>query len=269
MIKREVKTRGFSIIANKALRDEYLSWKARGILAYLLTMPDDWMIYITDLVKRGKDGKASVQSGIKELMDAGYITREKKKKADGTFDGWEYTVFEMRITDGGNTDSRKSADGKSATTKYLNKLNTNNNQTTNKNKEGSENAARSSNQPKKEKAPPKDSGRTPPMKRMAEIFDKYHEKYYPDAPKFGWSGKHLKGLKMIYQALHEKNKEASRDELLDAWEFMLSSLPKVDPWYVENAFEPMKLYSQLESILMKMSKKRAESYRSEYSEMFD
>lgn len=84
----------FVQIDKGVVNDERLSWKARGMLAYLLSKPDDWTVRITDLVRRAPDGEAAVRSGMQELIDAGYITVKQEHKKDGTWAPTEYTVYE-------------------------------------------------------------------------------------------------------------------------------------------------------------------------------
>lgn len=81
-----------------SLQDKTLSWKAKGILSYMLSMPDDWTFYIDELIKHSTDGKASFRSGFKELQDKGYVTRIRKRNEKGTFD-WETIVHERPCTD--------------------------------------------------------------------------------------------------------------------------------------------------------------------------
>ncbi len=50
--------------------DDRLSWKATAILAYLLAKPDGWEIRVADLIKRKQDGRDSVRSGLRELIQA-------------------------------------------------------------------------------------------------------------------------------------------------------------------------------------------------------
>ncbi|MGR5875594.1 hypothetical protein ACT7DH_27750 [Bacillus pacificus] len=38
-VKKDV---NYSVIHNTPLRDEKLSWRAKGLLAYMLSLPDDW-----------------------------------------------------------------------------------------------------------------------------------------------------------------------------------------------------------------------------------
>lgn len=76
------------------LSDNKVSFKAKGILAYILSKPDGWTIRVNDLVKRSADGKAAIGSGIDELMLHGYIFKYQDRKEDGTFGEWVYEVYE-------------------------------------------------------------------------------------------------------------------------------------------------------------------------------
>lgn len=67
-------------IHKAALADGALSFKARGILAYLLALPDGTEISPEKIIRSGTDGERAVKSGIKELQDAGYLL--------STADGW-------------------------------------------------------------------------------------------------------------------------------------------------------------------------------------
>lgn len=75
--------RGFTILDNLTLRDPRLSWKARGLLAYLLSMPDNWRTNADHLVHCGPDGRDSVRAGLRELEAAGYLERRKVRDANG------------------------------------------------------------------------------------------------------------------------------------------------------------------------------------------
>ena len=76
------------------MEDPRLSWKARGLLAYLLTKPDNWQVHVAQLVGDGPDGTHSVRLGLIELEQAGYITRHKNRSVGGSFNGWEVEVHE-------------------------------------------------------------------------------------------------------------------------------------------------------------------------------
>lgn len=94
MIVRLKKRENPYVVIDKAiLCDEKLSWKARGLAAYLLSKPDDWSINERHLATCGPDGAAAVRSGLKELEQAGYLKRDRKRAEDGTF-AWEATLYE-------------------------------------------------------------------------------------------------------------------------------------------------------------------------------
>ena len=57
------------------LEDSRLSYKAKGILAYLLSKPDNWKVIVGNLVNYSADGKASVYAGLKELKECGYYEK--------------------------------------------------------------------------------------------------------------------------------------------------------------------------------------------------
>jgi len=103
---RVIKNRDFVTINKTALHDTNLSWKAKGLHAYMLSMPDDWTFYNDELVKHAKDGKDSLKSALKELKEAGYVVRRRVKNQEtGKFDGWETIVYEIPTDE--NTDDRK------------------------------------------------------------------------------------------------------------------------------------------------------------------
>lgn len=74
-------------------RDSRLSYKARGILAYLLTLDGNYF-NISDLLGSGKHDKlTSVRSGLKELQQLKYIRlRPKPRKQKNLFDGMCYEL---------------------------------------------------------------------------------------------------------------------------------------------------------------------------------
>lgn len=117
----------FVTVHKSFIHDDNLSWKAKGILLYLLSRPDDWRIYETELNKHSSDGRDSLRTGIKELEEAGYIHRTRKRNEKGQLREYEYEVFEQP-NQIGKTYVGKTNIGKSNTT---NNNNTNNNNTNN------------------------------------------------------------------------------------------------------------------------------------------
>lgn len=114
----------FVTIHKGFIHDNNLSWKAKGLLLYLLSRPDDWQIYETELIKHTSDGLSSLKSGIKELEKTGYIERKRKRDDKGRLKEYEYEVFEqpyhMRNSYVGKTNVGNSNVGKSHTTNINN-----------------------------------------------------------------------------------------------------------------------------------------------------
>jgi hypothetical protein len=99
-IVRSAKTCGYAQIDNRALQDERLSWKATGLLAYLLSLPDDWKIKSADLVKRKTEGRDAVRSAMRELEAAGYMRREVGNGEGGRLET-TWMVSECGMADAG------------------------------------------------------------------------------------------------------------------------------------------------------------------------
>ena len=91
---RVEKNHGYTVMANHHLRDERLSLKSKGLLSLILSLPDDWRISIEGMTQFSADGKDAIRSAIRELTDAGYITRAQTHSEAGTFSGYDYIVHE-------------------------------------------------------------------------------------------------------------------------------------------------------------------------------
>jgi len=71
-----------------------LSYKAKGILVYILSKEDDWEINLEELEHSSTNKIDSLYSGIDELVTHGYITKLPIRDTRGRFLGWEYCVYE-------------------------------------------------------------------------------------------------------------------------------------------------------------------------------
>ena len=105
---RKSKKHPYLIMDKTGLQDGKLSWKAKGILAYLLSLPDDRQVYITELVKHSKDWRDSTSAGIKELIENWYIVRSQTKGEKGKFDWYDYDIYEKPVTGNPSTDKPKT-----------------------------------------------------------------------------------------------------------------------------------------------------------------
>lgn len=83
------KKENFTTIHNNLILDESISWKAKGILIYMLSKPVGWKYKSSEIAKNSTDGRDSVRNGLKELVENGYISRQKN--SDGSL---TYYIFE-------------------------------------------------------------------------------------------------------------------------------------------------------------------------------
>lgn len=131
-IFRQKRTSNFTVVPNEFLHSSNLSFKAKGILSYLLSLPADWELHVSQLATIASDGRESVYNGILELVEAKYIWRRPRSGTEPG--GWEYFVYdspkeqspfdESPHTENPNAENPNTAfpeSGKPATTKYYNK----------------------------------------------------------------------------------------------------------------------------------------------------
>ncbi|MGC7931282.1 DnaD domain protein [Lysinibacillus sp. VIII_CA] len=95
-IIRVAKNSNYVVMNRTALNDNRLSWKAKGIMAYMLSMPDDWVFYMDELMTHSTDGKASFRAGFNELKQCGYIERKPIREGQRIKE-WETIVHEVPI----------------------------------------------------------------------------------------------------------------------------------------------------------------------------
>jgi hypothetical protein len=90
----------FARVSKQLLNDPSISFKAKGILAYLLGKPADWKLRVKDLENHSNEGKASIRSALNELRAAGYATFERVRVkgvfTDGTWKISDFPIFSPR-----------------------------------------------------------------------------------------------------------------------------------------------------------------------------
>lgn len=92
-IVRIKKQKGFSVVSNSAINDPALSWEAAGLLAYLLTKPDDWTVRNTQLYSFREAGGHKVNRMLAELKANGYLRRYRFQDEGGKFT-WVSEIYE-------------------------------------------------------------------------------------------------------------------------------------------------------------------------------
>lgn len=77
----------------KIFEDTNISLKAKGLLAQMLSFPDDWEYSINGLIAINKEGESAITAAIHELEKAGYLIRAEERDERGRF-RYIYSVFD-------------------------------------------------------------------------------------------------------------------------------------------------------------------------------
>ena len=91
---KKIKHENFTTVDNGFVRNTALSWKAKGILLYLISLPENWVLNLNELKNHATDGISSLRAGINELKEKGYVRVSSVKDEKGKFTGTKYEVDE-------------------------------------------------------------------------------------------------------------------------------------------------------------------------------
>lgn len=107
--------RGWTEIQNSTLRDSRLSFRARGVLARLLSNADGFRMTAVELAGESpQEGRQAVLTALRELREAGYIVQRRLQGERGQWRTETYvydtpqesTATEVRLPDLGSTEVR-------------------------------------------------------------------------------------------------------------------------------------------------------------------
>lgn len=101
-----IKNKDYSTISNVFFKDKNLSLKAKGLLAMVLTLPDNWDFTINGIEAITKEGKTAIYSAIDELKEHGYCKVTSVRDEKGTFKGNDYTFIENPYMENPNMDNQ-------------------------------------------------------------------------------------------------------------------------------------------------------------------
>ena len=87
------KNKNFTVMSNHHLRNKELSLKAKGLLSFMLSLPEDWDYSLAGLCAICKENKTAIRSALKELQINKYLIIEKVRGEKGYFE-YEYLIFE-------------------------------------------------------------------------------------------------------------------------------------------------------------------------------
>jgi len=85
IIRRKVRS-NFTTLPNDLIRDPRISWKALGILVFVLSLPDNFRLRLSHLAKQKEtSGRDATRTGLKELQQAGYLRIQRERGERGKF----------------------------------------------------------------------------------------------------------------------------------------------------------------------------------------
>ena len=88
------KTKGYTIMSNYHLQDRNLTYKAKGLLSFMLSLPDDWDYSLKGLCAISKESRDGIRSILKELQEHHYLEIEKTRGDKGYFE-YNYLIYEI------------------------------------------------------------------------------------------------------------------------------------------------------------------------------
>ena len=97
MVFKIEKNKNYTIMSNYHLRDKNLSLKAKGLLSFMLSLPENWDYSLSGLIAVCKEQESSIKSTLKELKEAGYLVIEKVRGEKGYFE-YNYLIYEYQVS---------------------------------------------------------------------------------------------------------------------------------------------------------------------------
>ena len=106
------KTKDYTVMSNYHLRDRNLSYKAKGLLSFMLSLPENWDYSLAGLCSISKESRDGIRSILKELQEHHYVEIEKVRGDKGYFE-YNYLIYEIpHFIDLENENVKKFIDGK-------------------------------------------------------------------------------------------------------------------------------------------------------------
>lgn len=90
---RVAKRRRWATVDRRSINDTTLSYRARGVLVWLLDKHDDGQpINATTIAKHGREGRDAIVAALKELEHTGYLVRRQYRADSGKWatESWLY-----------------------------------------------------------------------------------------------------------------------------------------------------------------------------------
>ena len=98
IIHRSRHAQQYVIVPNAIARNGRLSFRARGLLVMLLSLPPDWHVTTDQLAEDNPEGRDLIRRAMAELRDAGYVRAQREQDGKGRW-RTRLEVFDTRQPD--------------------------------------------------------------------------------------------------------------------------------------------------------------------------
>lgn len=98
--------RQYVAISNDTIRDNRLSFAARGLLAYILSFSNDWVITRSRLIAATGATEYEIKKLMKELTDNGYCRIVRVPRGDRRGTKWQAEFYEVSMVENRRVENR-------------------------------------------------------------------------------------------------------------------------------------------------------------------
>lgn len=91
MVFKIEKNKNYTGMSNYHLCDKKLSFKAKGLLTFMLSLPEDWDSSMKRLVAVSKENVKTIRSILNELKSQGYLEIQQTRGEKGYYK-YEYII---------------------------------------------------------------------------------------------------------------------------------------------------------------------------------
>ena len=90
------KQKNYTVMSNYHLRDKTLSYRAKGLLSFMLSLPEDWDYSMKGLVAVSKENIKAIRTILTELKEHGYEEINQSRESNGYYK-YEYIIREIPL----------------------------------------------------------------------------------------------------------------------------------------------------------------------------
>lgn len=94
-IIRVKKRRSFIIVSKEVANDKTISMRAKGMYLYLMGLPNDWVIHMSEIEKHFQEGRRVCYGALNDLMKHGYVHKEYIREKN-RLSMLKYTIYEEK-----------------------------------------------------------------------------------------------------------------------------------------------------------------------------